>query len=86
MAQELDPETQARIERAEKGADTIDISTYPAALQSAYQLFSEKCAQGYKLSRPINSEFALPDEWERYVKRMMRKPNSGIGATEAKTI
>lgn len=86
MAQELDPETKARVEKAEKGPDTINISKYPAALQSAYQLFSEKCTQCHKLSRPINSEFALPDEWERYVKRMMRKPDSGISAAEAKTI
>ncbi len=84
--QELDPETKARIEKAEAGPSTIDVSKYPAPLQEAYKLFSQKCTQCHKLSRPINSEFALPDEWERYVKRMMRKPDSGISPADAKSI
>jgi hypothetical protein len=28
----------------------------------------------------------LPAEWERYIKRMMRKPGSGINKDEAKKI
>jgi hypothetical protein len=27
-----------------------------------------------QLSCPINSDYALPDEWSRYIKRMMHKP------------
>ncbi|MBI4519063.1 MAG: hypothetical protein HY699_25005 [Deltaproteobacteria bacterium] len=85
-AQELDAETKARIEKAEAGPSEIDVSKYPAKLQDAYKVFSQKCSQCHKLSRPINSEFALPEEWERYVKRMMRKPDSGIDAAVAKSI
>jgi hypothetical protein len=82
----MDAATKARIERFEKGPATIDISKYPEALKENYQVFSEKCTQCHKLSRPINSDYALPDEWSRYVKRMMHKPGSGIGATEGKKI
>jgi hypothetical protein len=82
----LDAATKARVEAFEKGPATIDISKYPAALKDNYDLFSQKCTQCHKLSRPINSDYALPDEWSRYVKRMMRKPGSGISTTEAKQI
>ena len=32
------------------------------------------------------STYALPAEWERYIKRMMHKPGSGIGTGDAKKI
>jgi len=82
----LDAATKARIEAFEKGPATIDISKYPAALKDNYDLFSQKCTQCHKLSRPINSDYCLPSEWSRYVKRMMRKPGSGISSSEAKQI
>lgn len=85
-ADELDAETKARVEAFEKGPATIDISKYPQALQDNYEVFAAKCTQCHKLSRPINSDYALPDEWSRYVKRMMHKPGSGIGAVEGKQI
>ena len=83
---ELDAATKARIDQFEKGPATIDVSKYPQGIQDNYQLFSQKCTQCHKLSRPINSDFVLPDEWSRYVKRMMRKPGSGINSTEGKQI
>ena len=85
-AEELDAETKARVERFEKGPATIDVSKYPSAIQENYEIFSQKCTQCHKLSRPINSDYALPSEWERYVKRMMHKPGSGIDATDGKKI
>jgi hypothetical protein len=74
LAQAVDP----RIERYDKGPGTINVSTYPAAIQQYYAVFTQKCSQCHKLSRPINSDFALPDEWSRYIHRMMSKPGSGI--------
>jgi hypothetical protein len=85
-ADELDAETKARVERFEKGAATIDVSKYPDGIKDNYQVFSEKCTQCHKLSRPINSDYALPDEWSRYVKRMMHKPGSGINNADGKKI
>ncbi len=84
--EQLDAETKARIERFEKGPATVDVSKYPQAIQEDYEVFSQKCSQCHKLSRPINSDYALPEEWSRYIKRMMHKPGSGIGAGEGKKI
>jgi cytochrome c5 len=82
----LDAETKARVERFEKGPATIDVSKYPQGIQENYEVFSTKCTQCHKLSRPINSDYALPEEWSRYIKRMMHKPGSGISAGDGKKI
>lgn len=82
----LDPATRARVERFEKGPATVDVSKYPDGIKENYEVFSTKCSQCHKLSRPINSDYALPDEWSRYIKRMMYKPGSGISAGEGKKI
>jgi hypothetical protein len=82
----LDAATQARIDAFEKGPATIDVSKYPQGIQDNYAIFSQKCSQCHKLSRPINSDYVLPDEWSRYVKRMMHKPGSGIDSSDGKKI
>jgi hypothetical protein len=74
LAQAVD----ARILQFDKGPATINVSPYPAAIQQDYAVFTQKCSQCHKLSRPINSDFVLPDEWSRYIHRMMSKPGSGI--------
>lgn len=84
--EQLDPETKARVERFEKGAATIDVSKYPEGIRDNYEIFSQKCAQCHKLNRPINSDYALPADWERYIKRMMHKPGSGISSADGKQI
>jgi hypothetical protein len=83
---QLDAETKARIEKYEQGPATIDVSKYPQGIQDDYEIFSQKCTQCHKLSRPVNCDYALPDEWSRYVKRMMRKPGSGIDSADGKKI
>jgi cytochrome c5 len=82
----LDAATKARVERFEKGPATIDVSKYPDGIKENYEVFSTKCTQCHRLSRPINSDYALPEEWSRYIKRMMYKPGSGIGAGDGKKI
>ena len=82
----LDAATKARVERFEKGPATINVSKYPQGIQENYAIFSQKCSQCHRLSRPINSDYALPDEWSRYIKRMMYKPGSGISSGEGKKI
>jgi hypothetical protein len=69
----------------DKGPNKIDVSGYPAEMQSAYKLFSSKCSKCHTIARPINTMMTR-DEWERYVKRMMHKPNSGIGDKQGKEI
>ncbi len=69
----------------DKGPDKIDVSGYPAPQQAAYKVFSTKCSKCHTIARPLNTMMKR-DEWERYVKRMMHKPNSGISDTQGKTI
>jgi hypothetical protein len=77
---------QARLDRFDRGPATIDVSQYPDKLQDYYQVFSQKCSRCHRLSRPINSDYVLPDEWSRYIKRMMYKPGSNISRSDAKKI
>jgi hypothetical protein len=83
---QLDAATKARVDQYDKGAGTIDVSKYPDKLQDYYQVFTQKCSQCHKINRPINSDYVLPDEWSRYIKRMMYKPGSNISSSEAKNI
>ena len=69
----------------DKGPDKIDIGAYPAPQQAAYKVFSTKCSKCHTIARPINTMMKR-DEWERYVKRMMHKPNSGISDSQGKQI
>lgn len=75
-----------RIAAYDKGPATIDVSKYPPNIQGGYKVFASRCTKCHTLARPINCEFALDEEWERYVKRMMRKPGSGISANDGKQI
>lgn len=78
----LDP----RILAYDKGPNKIDVSKYPKDMQARYKIFANKCVKCHTLARPINCEFALEDEWERYVKRMMNKSGTLISADEGKQI
>ena len=69
----------------DKGPDKINVSAYPAPQQAAYKLFSTKCSKCHTIARPINT-MMTHDEWSRYVKRMMHKPNSGITDNQGKQI
>ncbi len=81
-----DPSSEERLAAFDEGPKTIDVSSYPEEMQENYTLFAARCSKCHTLSRPINSDYALPDEWSRYVKRMMRKPGSGITPKEGKKI
>lgn len=80
------PSSEERLTGFDSGPKTIDVSGYPAEMQEKYEVFVARCAKCHTLARPINSDYALPDEWSRYVKRMMRKPGSGISPKEGKQI
>ncbi len=85
-AQNKDDDIDPRILAYDKGPAKIDVSKYPPEMQSAYKVFTSKCSKCHTVARAINCEFALDDEWERYVKRMMNKGGSLISATEGKQI
>lgn len=69
----------------DKGPDKVNVSSYPADQQKNYKLFTDKCSKCHTIARPINTSMTKA-EWERYVKRMMHKPNSGIGDSQGKAI
>lgn len=77
---------EPRIAAYDKGPAKIDVSKYPAPMQSNYKVFQTKCAKCHTIARAINCEFALDDEWERYVKRMMNKAGTWISPAEGKQI
>jgi hypothetical protein len=86
-AQDKEEPLDPRILKYDKGPAKIDVSKYPADMQNKYKVFAKKCSSCHTIARPINCEFALDDEWERYIKRMMRKAGpSLISADEGKQI
>jgi len=70
---------------ADKGADSVDVSAYPADIKEAYATFSSKCSKCHTLARPINTDMTA-DSWKMYVKRMSNKPDSAISPDQGKTI
>ncbi|NCO36663.1 MAG: hypothetical protein AUJ92_19280 [Armatimonadetes bacterium CG2_30_59_28] len=72
--------------KVDKGPKTIDVSKYPKEMQGIYKNdFSKKCSKCHTLARPINTN-KKPDEWNKYVDKMMKKPNSGIDKKSAEKI
>src|SRR6266568_2866095 len=77
-AQDKEEPLDPRILKYDKGPAKIDVSKYPADIQNGYKIFAKKCSSCHTIARPINCDFALDDEWERYIKRMMRKAGPSL--------
>jgi hypothetical protein len=77
---------EERLKKLDAGPKTIDVTKYPAEQQQAYKLFQDKCSTCHTVARGVSSDMVLPGEWERYVRRMMHKPNAGISDAEGKTL
>ena len=84
--EQLDATTLAQVDPSAKGSATIDVSKYPAGIQENYKVFSRKCSQCHNLSRPINSDHVLPDEWSRCIGRMKRRSGSDISSSEERLL
>ena len=76
------PVQKAEHDPRDDGPDKIDVSTYPPEQQERYPVFYVKCAKCHPVARPINSKFDVSD-WKRYMKKMIRRPNSGINEEQA---
>ena len=85
-AAQQSPAEEARLKKLDAGPKTIDVSRYPPEQQQAYKLFQAKCSTCHAVARGVNTEMVLPADWERYVRRMMYKPNSGISSDEGRTL
>lgn len=80
------PEQKAHLQKLDAGSKKIDVSKYPLEQKTAYGVFVKKCSKCHTIARPINSDFVLPAEWQRYIKRMMYKPNSEMSEKDGKAI
>lgn len=85
-SEEQNAAEKARLKKLDAGPKIIDVSKYPADQKAGYTLFAKKCVKCHSLARPINSQFVLPAQWERYIKRMLYKPDSKMTEGDAKTI
>jgi hypothetical protein len=85
-AQQKEEPLDPRILAYDKGPSKIDVSKYPPDMKAKYKIFADKCSKCHTIARPINCEFALDDEWERYIKRMMNKAGSIISPDDGKQI
>ena len=85
-AQQKEEPVDPRILAYDKGPAKIDVSKYPPEMKANYKVFTTKCSKCHSIARPINCEFVLEDEWERYVKRMMNKGGSLFTAADGKQI
>lgn len=78
-------EPQDKPDPRDFGPDKIDVSAYPPAQQKLYDVYAAKCAKCHPLARSVNARFNSTD-WKRYMKRMIRRPNSGINEEQAAQI
>ena len=67
------------------GPGAIDVSRYPAEQKKNYDMYSAKCSKCHPLARSVNARFSA-QEWKKYMKRMIRRPNSGINEEQAASI
>ena len=78
----LDPKVLAW----DRGPDKIDVSKYPPDMKGKYKTMTEVCAKCHTLARIVNCDFVLEDEWERYIKKMMRRSGRMIAPDDAQQI
>ncbi len=78
-------EPQDKPDPRDNGPDRVDVSGYPALQQKEYDIYAGKCAKCHPLARSVNARFNSTD-WKRYMKRMIRRPNSGINEEQAAQI
>ena len=70
----------------DRGPDSIDVSSYPQKYQDIYNnVFTVRCSKCHSLARAINARLKT-DEWVLYVKKMKRRPGSGISEANAEKI
>ncbi len=67
------------------GPAAIDVSSYPEPMRKNYDMYAVKCAKCHPLARSVNARFSAQD-WKRYMKKMIRRPNSGINEEQAANV
>jgi len=85
-AQEKEAPLDPKIAAFDKGTTKIDVSKYPPDMKETYKLFTVKCGKCHTPARAINCDFALADEWQRYIQRMMRRAGDFISPDDGKKL
>lgn len=85
-AQEKEEPLDPKIAAFDKGPSRIDVSKYPPDIRASYKLMTTKCGKCHTVARGINCDYVLADEWERYIKRMMRRAGDFISADDGKKL
>ena len=67
------------------GPDKVDVSDYPEAYRQYYEVFAVRCSKCHSLARPINARLK-GEQWKSYIKKMIRRPGSGINEESGKQI
>ncbi len=55
-------------------------------MKNAYKVFDKRCGACHTIARAINSDYALDDEWQNYIRQMMDRGGTLISVDEAKVI
>jgi hypothetical protein len=76
---------KAEFDPRDVGPDALNVSEYPADQQRRYKIMEAKCVKCHPLARTLNSRFNS-QQWKRYMKRMLRRPNSGINEEQAQQV
>lgn len=66
------PQLSARFS-ADLGAETVDVSAYPAKAQDGYAVFTEVCSQCHSPARALWAPEATREEWAMHIRRMHDK-------------
>jgi hypothetical protein len=69
----------------DRGPDKLDVSRFPPEIQQLYPLFESKCSKCHSLARPINARLS-GEQWRSYIKKMSRRPGSGINEETGKQL
>lgn len=84
LVKAAEPE-KAEWDPRDAGPGEIDVSRYPEEMQRRYKIMTAKCQKCHPVARAVNSRFNTA-QWKKYMKRMLRRPNSGINEEQAQQV
>ena len=67
------------------GPARLNLSTWPADYQERYGVFAVRCSKCHELERALTSRLEV-GEWKGHLRKMMRRPGSGINERDAQRI
>jgi hypothetical protein len=62
------------------------VNSMPPDIKAAYGMFAQKCSKCHSLARPLKVRMKDAKYWKHYIKKMRRKPGSGINKKHSREI